>query len=105
MDGYSLFNIIHNFQEGAEQSTPLFILEPMKDGFYSVEFSSTINHLQAFFISVVVLSSQKLPSSLEMSNKQERINKELSFMNNNEHQEKAPKNYNPIPPLSPVDRV
>ncbi|XP_061356457.1 uncharacterized protein LOC133300891 [Gastrolobium bilobum] len=92
-------------QEGAEQNTPLFTLVPLNDGLYSVEFSSTINHLQAFFISVAVLSSQKLPSSLEMSIMQEEINKELSSKNNNELQEKAPINYNPIPPISPVDRV
>ncbi|KAK7256821.1 hypothetical protein RIF29_30337 [Crotalaria pallida] len=76
-------------QEGAGKNTPLFSLAPLKDGFYSVEFTSTITHLQAFFISVVFLSSQKLPSS----------------MNKNEFQEKASINYNPIPPLSPVGRV
>ncbi|KAE9618118.1 hypothetical protein Lal_00041878 [Lupinus albus] len=76
-------------EEGAEHNTPLFSLAPSTDGFYSVEFSSTISHLQAFFISVVLLSSQKLPST----------------MNKNELPEKASINYNPIPPLSPVGRV
>ncbi|RDY07654.1 hypothetical protein CR513_08200, partial [Mucuna pruriens] len=91
-------------QEGAEQNTPLFTLVPLKDGFYSVEFSSTINHLQAFFISVTVLNSQKLPSSLEMNNTQDAINKEFSSINNNKLQGKAPLYYNPIPPYSPADR-
>ncbi|KAK7294600.1 hypothetical protein RJT34_17489 [Clitoria ternatea] len=91
-------------QEGAEQNTPLFTLVPLKDGFYSLEFSSTINHLQAFFICVAVLSSQKLPSSLEMNNIHEDFIKEFSSKNN-ELQGKAPLNYNPVPPLSPVDRV
>ncbi|OIW07517.1 hypothetical protein TanjilG_14463 [Lupinus angustifolius] len=77
-------------EEGADHNTPLFSLAPSTDGFYSVEFSSTITHLQAFFISVVLLSSQKLPPST---------------MNKNELQEKASINYNPIPPLSPVGRV
>ncbi|CAK8541805.1 unnamed protein product [Lathyrus sativus] len=80
-------------QEGTEEDTPLFILEPMKDGFYSVEFSSTIPHLQAFFISVSVLSSKKLPSSMEIPSK------ELNS------KEEASKYYNSGPPLSPVDRV
>ncbi|XLR19577.1 uncharacterized protein LOC107636623 [Arachis ipaensis] len=84
-------------QEGADPSTPLFTLAPLKDGFYSVEFSSTIDHLQAFFISVAVLSSQKLPTFLEMSNMHDDIKYEL--------QGKASINYNPIPPVSPVGRV
>ncbi|XP_058737003.1 uncharacterized protein LOC131609335 [Vicia villosa] len=80
-------------QEGTEEDTPLFIMEPLKDGFYSVEFSSTIPHLQAFFISVSVLSSKKLPSSMEIPSK------ELNS------KEEASKYYNSGPPLSPVDRV
>ncbi|MED6133558.1 hypothetical protein PIB30_029349 [Stylosanthes scabra] len=84
-------------QEEAEPSTPLFTLAPLKDGFYSVEFSSMIDHLQAFFISVAVLSSQKLPSFLEKLNMHEDIKNEL--------QGKASINYNPIPPVSPVGRV
>jgi hypothetical protein len=67
-------------------------LEPLKDGFYSVEFSSTITHLQAFFISVALLSSKKLPNTLEMSKELNSKNKETT-------------NYNSVPPLSPVDRV
>ncbi|KHN14590.1 hypothetical protein glysoja_037567, partial [Glycine soja] len=92
-------------QEGADQNTPLFTLVPLKDGFYSVEFSSEINHLQAFFMSVAVLSSHNLPSSLEINNMQEAINKEFSPKSNNELQGKAPLYYNPIPPYSPADRV
>ncbi|CAJ1802384.1 unnamed protein product [Sphenostylis stenocarpa] len=92
-------------QEGAVENTPLFTLLPLKDGLYSVEYSSTINHLQAFFISVVVLSSQELPNSLEMNNIQEAIDKEFSSKTNNELQGKAPLYYNPIPPYSPADRV
>ncbi|KAK7339769.1 hypothetical protein VNO77_20451 [Canavalia gladiata] len=93
-------------QEGAEQNIPLFTLVPLQDGLYSVEFCSTINHLQAFFISLTILSSQKPPSSLEMNSIQEEINKDFNSKNNNkELQGNAPLNYNPIPPLSPVDRV
>lgn len=92
-------------QEGAEQDTPLFTLLPLKDGFYSVEFNSTITHLQAFFISVAVLSCQKLPGSLEMGSMHEEILKEPNSNNNSKHQGKAPLKYAPMPPLSPVGRV
>ncbi|XP_014521812.1 uncharacterized protein LOC106778366 [Vigna radiata var. radiata] len=92
-------------QEGAEENTPIFTLLPLKDGFYSVEYSSTINHLQAFFVSVIVLGNQKLQSSLEMNNIQEAIDKGFSSKNNQELQGKAALYYNPIPPYSPADRV
>ncbi|OIW20299.1 hypothetical protein TanjilG_08269 [Lupinus angustifolius] len=92
-------------QEGDEQNTPIFTLSPLKDGFYSIEFNSTITHLQAFFISVVVLSCQKLPSSFEMNSMLEEILKEPSSKNNSRLQGKAPMKYSPTPPLSPVGRV
>ncbi|XP_057458799.1 uncharacterized protein LOC130749457 [Lotus japonicus] len=93
-------------QEGDEQDTPLFTLLLLKDGFYSVEFNSAITLLQAFFISVVVLSSQKLPGYLEMgSSMHGEILKEPSSKNNSRVQGKAPVKYTPIPPLSPVGRV
>lgn len=56
-------------------------------------------------MSVVVLGNQKLPSSLEMNNIQEAIDKKFSSKSNNELQGKAPLYYNPIPPYSPADRV
>ncbi|KAG5042619.1 hypothetical protein HKD37_03G007047 [Glycine soja] len=94
-------------KEGTEKDTSLFTLLPLKDGFYSVEFDSTITHLQAFFISVVALSCQKLPGSLEMGSMHEEVLnlKEPSSMNNRKLQGKAPLKYAPIPPLSPVGRV
>ncbi|CAI8600926.1 unnamed protein product [Vicia faba] len=93
-------------QEGAEQETPIFTLVPLKNGFYSIEFSSTISYLQAFFISVVLLGSRKQPGSLEIGSMREEILKESSSNNNSSrHQEKTPMKYTPIPPLSPVGRV
>ncbi|KAK7349921.1 hypothetical protein VNO77_07810 [Canavalia gladiata] len=92
-------------QEGTQQDTPHFTLLPLKDGFYSVEFNSTITHLQAFFISVAVLSCQKLPGSLEMCSLHEEILKEHSSKDTSKLQGKAPLKYAPIPPLSPVGRV
>ncbi|KAE9611010.1 hypothetical protein Lal_00015834 [Lupinus albus] len=85
-------------QEGDEQNTPIFTLSPLKDGFFSIEFNSTVTHLQAFFISVVVLSCQKVPSSFEMNSMLEEILKEPSSKNNS-------MKYTPTPPLSPVGRV
>ncbi|KAI4354597.1 hypothetical protein L6164_003447 [Bauhinia variegata] len=92
-------------QEGAEQKSPFFTLVPLKDGFYSVEFNSSITRLQAFFISVTVLSSQKLPGTIELSKMHEGIGKEPSIKSNGGFQGKASIRYTPIPPLSPVGRV
>ncbi|XP_058729189.1 uncharacterized protein LOC131601399 [Vicia villosa] len=93
-------------QEGAEQETPIFTLVPLKNGFYSIEFSSTISHLQAFFISVVLLSSRKQQGPLEIGSMREEILKESNSNNNSSrHQGKTPMKYTPIPPLSPVGRV
>ncbi|KAL4394765.1 hypothetical protein HN51_022655 [Arachis hypogaea] len=92
-------------EEGDKQDTPIFTLSPVKDGFYSVEFHSSVTYLQAFFIAVAVLSCQKLPSFLEMGSMLEDNLKEPSSKNNNRPQGKAPLKYTPIPPLSPVGRV
>ncbi|QCE03978.1 hypothetical protein DEO72_LG8g2010 [Vigna unguiculata] len=89
-------------QGEAGQDKPLFTLLPLKDGFYSVEFDSTISHLQAFFISVAVINCQKLPGVLEIDDMHKEILKE---QNNGKDQRKAPLKYAPMPPLSPVDRV
>jgi len=78
---------------------------PLKDSFYSVEFDSTISHLQAFFISVAVINCQKLPGILEVEDMHEEILKEPSSKNNSNLQRKAPLKYAPMPPLSPVGRV
>jgi len=77
---------------------------PLKDSFYSVEFDSTISHLQAFFISVAAINCQKLPGILEIDDMHEEILKEPSSENNSKLQ-KAPLKYAPMPPLSPVGRV
>ncbi|KAF7825599.1 uncharacterized protein G2W53_016763 [Senna tora] len=93
-------------QEGADQDSPPFSMVPLNDGFYSVEFNSSITHLQAFFISVAVLSCQKLSSSLELTHMHEEIFEGAnSLKNNNDLLGKAPVNYTPIPPLSPAGRV
>lgn len=86
-------------EEGAEQNKPLFTLMPLKDGFSKVEFSSSITHLQAFFISVSVLTCQK-EIALAMNKMHE-----ASTRNNDGLLEKEPIKYTPIPPLSPVGRV
>ncbi|WVZ17130.1 hypothetical protein V8G54_010112 [Vigna mungo] len=92
-------------QGEAGQDKPLFTLLPLKDGFYSVEFDSTISHLQAFFISVAVINCQKLPGVLEIDDMHEEILKEPCSKNNRKLQREAHLKYAPMPPLSPVDRV
>ncbi|XP_022748182.1 uncharacterized protein LOC111297853 [Durio zibethinus] len=46
-------------QGEAQQSRPIFSLVPHKNGVYAIEFNSSITALQAFFISVTVISCQK----------------------------------------------
>ncbi|KAI4356549.1 hypothetical protein L6164_000566 [Bauhinia variegata] len=92
-------------EEGADENGPLFSLVPLKDGSYMVEFHSSITHLQAFFMSITVLSSQKLAGSIEMSKMHEEIAKEPSLKDNGGFHGNEPVRYTPIPPLSPVGRV
>ncbi|KAK4268689.1 hypothetical protein QN277_025305 [Acacia crassicarpa] len=92
-------------QEGAEQDGPAFTLVPLKEGLYSVEFNSSITHLQALFISVAALNCQRL-SSLERTIMREQIYKEPSSLKSgNNLPGNAPVNYTPIPPPSPAGRV
>ena len=77
---------------------------PLNDGLFSVEFDSSITHLQAFFISVAVLSCQKLPNFLGMNGLHEKIIKELNLKTDRACQGKEPEYYTSIPPLSPAGR-
>ncbi|KAG9158204.1 hypothetical protein Leryth_000359 [Lithospermum erythrorhizon] len=53
--------------EGQDQK-PVFSLAPFKDGIYAVEFNSSIEILQAFSISLSILSSLKVAEFVETSN-------------------------------------
>ncbi|KAJ6699523.1 hypothetical protein OIU79_012726 [Salix purpurea] len=57
------------FTEGANrQDQPIFSLARVEKGMYSIEFCSSISSLQAFFISVTVISCQKPTDLLDVSN-------------------------------------
>lgn len=87
------------------EDRPIFSLEPLKDGICSVEFSTTISSLQAFFICVAVISSQK-PLELSAGNMDEiKAFQQLDVHGNGGVQPKVPAIYTPNPPLSPVGRV
>ncbi|CAI0424417.1 unnamed protein product [Linum tenue] len=75
---------------GKEEKKPVFVLGQVEKGMYSVEFNRRISLLQAFFISVSVVRSQKASDLVEQA----------SFAN-----EPATAKFAPCPPLSPVGRV
>ncbi|KAF9679983.1 hypothetical protein SADUNF_Sadunf06G0072700 [Salix dunnii] len=57
------------FTEGANrQDQPIFSLAQVEKGTYSIEFCSSISSLQAFFISVTVISCQKPTDLLDVCN-------------------------------------
>ena len=98
-------------QNEALQDKPVFSLAPNEKGMYSVEFSQTISILQAFFISVTVISCQKSPDLAEMGILSEDIVSQET-KNANDETKKTPSveaktslKYTPNPPLSPVGRV
>ncbi|WCJ28384.1 hypothetical protein M5689_010085 [Euphorbia peplus] len=68
-----------------QQQKPVFSVAPLEKGKYSVEFSSSVSLLQAFFIGVSVISSQRSSDLAEDS--------------------KVPMKYTPTLPVSPVGRV
>lgn len=89
-----------------QQDRPILSLVPSKDGTYSVEYNTSISRLQAFFICVAVLSSQKSLDLSSVSNVTESKAFDQSDMSgNNGYQVKLPVRYAPNPPLSPVGRV
>ncbi|KAJ7961330.1 DUF3527 domain protein [Quillaja saponaria] len=94
------------FQQGrAEKDGPIFSMTLLKDEIFSVEFKSSISLLQAFFISVAVISDQKPSNLSEVSNMYEEVSKDSRMKENDGIQGKAPARYTPNPPLSPVGRV
>ncbi|XP_065853890.1 uncharacterized protein [Euphorbia lathyris] len=95
-----------------QQHKPIFSMEPFEKGKYSVEFSSSISLLQAFFIGVSVISCQRSSDLAEDSNSSE----EKAFRGSSNGinglktvrtslGKEVPMKYTPTPPLSPVGRV
>lgn len=93
-------------QGETQQNRPVFSLVPLKDGIYRIEFNASITRLQAFFICVAVMSSQKPSHLLDASNISDgKAFKQPDLDGNDKLQAKMPSKYAPIPPLSPFGRV
>ncbi|KAI3423299.1 uncharacterized protein J3R85_011144 [Psidium guajava] len=108
----SISDRLELFVQGeAQPKSPIFRLVPFRKGIYSIEFGSSISLLQAFSISVAVLSCQTSsdPSEGDCSPEISTVG-ELALNRNDPM--KAPSmikqgraRYAPFPPLSPVGRV
>lgn len=88
---------------------------PLNKEIYSVEFNTSVSLLQAFFISITVLSGQQLSDLSEVNSLYEsEALREEPMMNEKGTKEssltnivlgKMPAKYAPNPPHSPVGRV
>ncbi|KAJ9548308.1 hypothetical protein OSB04_020851 [Centaurea solstitialis] len=54
------------FQGEAENKRPTFSLSPLKEGIFSVEYNSSLSHLQAFSICISVAECQKTSQHTEL---------------------------------------
>ncbi|XP_011019191.1 PREDICTED: uncharacterized protein LOC105121995 [Populus euphratica] len=101
------------FNEGAnQQDQPLFSLAQVEKGMYSIEFSSSISSLQAFFIGVTVISCQKSTDLLDVSNasgekfqQEPRNSSDVTKKIHTMPPGKTHVKYTLSPPLSPFERV
>ncbi|KAL8148074.1 uncharacterized protein LOC141708118 [Apium graveolens] len=102
VEGLNLF-----VQGGHRDKKPIFSLSPFTGGVYSVDFDSSISLIEAFFIAVSFLSSEKLSNlfavELEKENLAEPTN--LMIKNPTTIQDEVPTSYVINPPSSPVGRV
>ncbi|KAK1394249.1 Bifunctional lysine-specific demethylase and histidyl-hydroxylase [Heracleum sosnowskyi] len=69
------FELFSQSQDETQQPTPFFTLSSLKNGIFSVEFSSNLSALQAFSICVAV-SDSTMPSELQQASK--FVEKELA---------------------------
>ncbi|KAH9736257.1 Enolase [Citrus sinensis] len=103
------------FEGLTQQSRPIFSMVPLNKEIYSVEFNTSVSLLQAFFISITVLSGQQLSDLSEVNSLYEsEAFREEPMMNEKGTKEssltnivlgKMPAKYTPNPPHSPVGRV
>lgn len=101
------------FSEGAnQQDQPIFSLAQVEKGMYSIEFSSSISSLQAFFIGVTVISCQKSTDLLDVSNasgekfqQEPRNSSDVTKTIHTMPSGKTHVKYTLSPPLSPFERV
>ncbi|MBA0807252.1 hypothetical protein Gohar_023070 [Gossypium harknessii] len=113
LKGSSVSNQFELFFQGGEQDKkPFFSLAPFRDGIYSVEFNSSLSHMQAFSICIAVWDSRKhceLSESEPFTSSQERtlgetiLNERINAPNPLQGETAA--RYVQYPPVSPVGRV
>ena len=104
---------VYPLMQGAnQQDQPIFSLAQVEKGMYSIEFSSSISSLQAFFIGVTVISCQKPTDLLDVSNasgekfqQEPRKSSDVTKKIHTVPPGKTHVKYTLSPPLSPFERV
>lgn len=102
-------DLFNQNKEGKGQ--PNFSLISLKDGLYSVKFKASLSSLEAFSISVSIITSKKLPDILdtdflpEAKPSAELVKHAESIKNTGSIQVQTPAKYVPSPPPSPVGRI
>ncbi|CAI9779081.1 unnamed protein product [Fraxinus pennsylvanica] len=90
-------------------SKPIFSLEPTSNGFYSVEFNASISLLEAFFVSVAIITSRKLSEILDVNDLSETapLSEGTIGQDKLKSQTTLPVHvkYVTCPPSSPVGRI
>ncbi|GLU02282.1 hypothetical protein SLE2022_195370 [Rubroshorea leprosula] len=106
-DPFELF-----FEGGPQENRPFFSMAPFKDGIYSVEFNSSLSHMQAFSICIAVWDSRRFCElSGSINSFEERTSLETILVQNegtkapNPTEGETPGRYVSYPPISPVGRV
>ncbi|CAN1770189.1 hypothetical protein LINPERHAP1_LOCUS11533 [Linum perenne] len=96
---------------GSKEDKPVFVMRPADNGMYSIEFNRRMSLVQAFFISVTIVHSQKPSDLVDLT--MEKVFEKGSY--GDEQTRKihaqdisrcgATAKFTPSPPLSPVGRV
>ncbi|WOG89127.1 hypothetical protein DCAR_0208363 [Daucus carota subsp. sativus] len=100
------FELFSQPREEAQQPTPFFTLSSLKNGIFSVEFSSKLSALQAFSICVAVFDST-IPSELQQASNvfEEKLQDDCGLRIPKLVGVHVPARFVSQPPHSPVGRV
>ncbi|CAO2814414.1 unnamed protein product [Amaranthus hypochondriacus] len=94
------------YDEGeAKGCKPFFSLIPLRDGLFSVEFDAQISSLQAFSISVALISSRTQCHSTNGTDQLDTKHEFCKEKGSKTSKKEGPEKHPPFPPLSPVGRV
>ncbi|GLT66973.1 hypothetical protein SLA2020_393110 [Shorea laevis] len=106
-DPFELF-----FEGGLQENRPFFRMASFKNGIYSVEFNSSLSHMQAFSICIAVWDSRRFCElSGSINSFEEKTSLGTMLMQNegtkppNLTEGETPGRYVSYPPVSPVGRV